>query len=98
MTSAVYTFLSYLVTVGVLITPFLLLDTPYLSLGITLTLALGVVALFSFYVAIVKEYSFRRRFSEMALVSLGVAALSFGVGVLVKLGFDIEGGGSKANL
>ena len=90
LTSAVYTFLSYLVTVAVLITPFLLLTNPYAALAITLTLALAVIALFSFYISIVKEYSFSRRFGGMATVSLGVAGLSFVVGVAVKLVLGVD--------
>ena len=71
---------------AVLVTPFLLIDNPFASLA----LALGLVSLFSFYVSVVRDFSFRRRFLEMAVISLGVAGLSFGVGVLVRIAFDAE--------
>ena len=53
-------------------------------------LALAVIALFSFYISIVKEYRFSRRFGGMATVSLGVAGLSFVVGVAVKLVLGVD--------
>jgi|GEM_PF-4661267 len=36
--------------------------------------------LFNYYVSVARNMDFRKRFSEMTLISLGVAALSFGVG------------------
>ena len=50
-----------------------------------------IIALFNYYIAVAQGLSFRRRFGEMAAISLGVAALSFAVGLLVKvfLGVDI---------
>ncbi len=89
-TSAAYTFLSYLMTVVVLVTPFLLISNPFASLIVAVSLALGVVSLFSFYVSVVRDYSFKRRFLEMAVISLGVAALSFGVGVAVRVVIGID--------
>ena len=90
LTSAAYTFLSYVVTVAVLIAPFLLLSNPYVALATSLALALSIIALFSYYISIVKEYSFSSRFTGMAVISLGVAVLSFGVGVIVKVGLGVD--------
>jgi VIT1/CCC1 family predicted Fe2+/Mn2+ transporter len=90
LTSAIYTFLSYLLTVAILITPFLLIDNSFVSLVIAGLLALGVVSLFSFYVSLVRDYSFKRRFAEMAVVSLGVAVLSFGVGIVVRVWIGVD--------
>lgn len=88
--AAVYTGVTYLCTVLFLILPYLVLDNPYLSLGITLTNALLVIFLFTCYVSVAQDIPFRKRFSEMAAISLGVAALTFGISYFVRLFFNID--------
>jgi len=82
--AASYTAIAYVITVMVLILPFLLLKDAFLSLFITIFLAIVIIALFNYYVAVAKDFSFKKRFLEMASISLGVAAVSFLIGVLVK--------------
>jgi VIT1/CCC1 family predicted Fe2+/Mn2+ transporter len=53
-------------------------------MGLMIFNAIVVVFLFSFYISVAKEISFRRRFSEMVLISLGVAALAFAIGYLAR--------------
>ncbi|KPK65072.1 MAG: hypothetical protein AMK73_03970 [Planctomycetes bacterium SM23_32] len=88
--AAVYTGVTYIMTVAVLITPYLLLGDPLAALGLTLTGALLIILAFSYYVAVAKDLSFRRRFLEMAGVSLGVAAVSFGIGYVVRGVFGVD--------
>jgi vacuolar iron transporter family protein len=88
--SAVYTGVAYLVTVILLILPFLLLSSKFLALGITLSTAVLIIFLFNYYLSVAKELDFKRRFLEMAAISLGVAAFSFGVGYLLKVLLGIE--------
>ncbi len=89
--SAIYTGMTYLLTVFVLILPFLLISSVYLSLAITLVSAILIIAIFNFYIAIAKDTPFKKRFLEMSAISLGVATISFFIGVLVKtyLGIDV---------
>lgn len=89
--SAVYTGVAYVLTVICLILPYFLLASPYGSLVATLGMAVLIIYLFNFYVSVARDMDFRKRFLEMTLISLGVAALSFLVGrVLGKvLGVDI---------
>jgi VIT1/CCC1 family predicted Fe2+/Mn2+ transporter len=49
------------------------------------------VAAFNYYISVVNEVSFRKRFLEMAGLSLGVSAISFLIGVLLRtfIGVDI---------
>jgi len=84
--SAAYTGAAYLVTVALLILPYLLFSSKnYMwALGTTLCIALGIIAGFNFYTSVVKGRSFRRNFLVMAGISLSVAAISFTVGLLVK--------------
>ncbi len=89
--SALYTGGAYVFTVIMLILPYFLFTHYMVSLGATVFNAIAIIAVFNFYIAVAKDLSFRERFLEMAGISLGVTALSFGVGVLVKhfLGVDI---------
>jgi VIT1/CCC1 family predicted Fe2+/Mn2+ transporter len=52
--------------------------------------ALIIIMAFNFYISVAKELSFWRKFSEMALLSLGVAAISFGIGYLVRVLLGVE--------
>jgi VIT1/CCC1 family predicted Fe2+/Mn2+ transporter len=52
--------------------------------------AIIVIIVFNFYISVAKELSFSRRFSEMALISLGIAAISFGIGFLVRELLGVE--------
>lgn len=89
--SAIYTGIAYIFTVIFLILPFLLIGNPFVSLGVTLMVAVLIIFVFNFYVAVAKSLNFVKRFAEMATISLGVAGISFLIGVLVKtvIGIDI---------
>jgi len=78
------------VTVLILILPYLFLDNFYTCLAWALTAAVLIIALFNYYISIVKDEPFRKRFLEMAGVSLGVAGLSFLVGYVVRTALGIE--------
>ncbi len=88
--SAVYTGIAYVFTVAALILPYLLVSSGLLALGLTLAIAVAIIFFFNYYISVAKDLSFRRRFWEMALLSLGVAAISFGVGFVVRSVFGIE--------
>jgi VIT1/CCC1 family predicted Fe2+/Mn2+ transporter len=62
--AALYTGAAYLVTVLLLVAPFLVLPHPLLSLTLTVGVALVVILAFSFYVAIARDESFHGRFSR----------------------------------
>jgi len=89
--SSVYTGFAYIGTVAFLIAPYLILDNPFHSLVCTLFIALFIIAVFNFYISVAKDYNFKKRFLEMAFISLWVALISFIIGWFVKtfLGLDI---------
>jgi VIT1/CCC1 family predicted Fe2+/Mn2+ transporter len=91
--SCSYTGVAYLATVALLILPYLLFDPAHYlyALGCMLCAVVFIIVAFNYYLSVAKDLSFKTRFLEMAGVSLGVAALSFVVGLLVKrfLGVDI---------
>jgi len=88
--AAVYTGIAYILTVFALILPYLIFSNLYVCLGVTLTIAIGIIFFFNFYISVAKDLNFFRRFSEMALLSLGVAVLSFGLAVAIRHFWGIE--------
>ena len=91
--SCAYTGGAYLVTVALLVLPYLLFPAgqfvPAL-ICMLLTIVL-IIAAFTYYTSVAKDEPFKSRFIEMTAISLGVAVLSFGVGLLAKhlLGVDV---------
>ncbi len=92
--SCAYTGAAYLFAVTMLVLPYLLLPNHlcWAALAWMLAHVVLIIAAFNFYLSVAKGGSFRRRFGEMAGVSLGVAVISFGVGLAVKylLGVDVD--------
>ncbi|OGJ71471.1 hypothetical protein A3H22_04095 [Candidatus Peribacteria bacterium RIFCSPLOWO2_12_FULL_55_15] len=76
--------ISYIVTVVLLITPYFVLQSALMALIATLAIAVLIIFLFTFYASVARGTPFRRRFLEMAAISLGVATLNFGIGFIVK--------------
>jgi VIT1/CCC1 family predicted Fe2+/Mn2+ transporter len=88
--ASVYTGSAYVFTVLFLIFPFLLLTNLYLCLGLTILNAVIVIFAFTFYISVAKDISFRKRFFEMALISLGIAALTFSIGFFIRVLLNVE--------
>jgi vacuolar iron transporter family protein len=88
--AAVYTGIAYVITVFLLILPYLLLNNVYLCLAISLATAVVIIAVFNFYISVAKGENFRRRFIEMAGLSLTVAAVSFFIGFLIRTWLGVE--------
>ncbi len=89
--AAIYTGIAYIITVTLLILPYLLFENFYLDLAIALTTAVIIIAVFNYYISVAKGESFRERFMEMAGLSLSVAAFSFVIGYFIRqwLGIDV---------
>jgi len=87
--TACYTGVAYVCTVVVLILPYLFAPNVKLALILMLAAALGIIALFNFYLSVAKDAPFRRSFLLMAGISTSVAAASFGIGYLLKHAFGV---------
>lgn len=91
--SCLYTGVAYLITVVLLVLPYLLFpeDLYVYALVTMLVLVILIILFFNYYISVAKSLPFARRFGEMALISLSVALLSFVIGILVKefLGIDV---------
>jgi len=88
--AAVYTGIAYIITVTLLILPYLLFKNYYLDLAIALTTAVLIIAAFNYYISIAKGDSFRKRFLEMAGLSLSVALFSFIIGYFIRIWLGVE--------
>ena len=91
--SCSYTGIAYLLTVILLIAPYLLLgQSQYiLALALMLCIVIAIIAMFTYYISVAKNEPFKSRFLEMSIISVSVAVISFVVGILAKqfLGVDL---------
>jgi vacuolar iron transporter family protein len=88
--AALYTGGSYVFTVAVLVLPYFFVRSYYVSLALSLTIAVLIIASFNYYVSIARNEPFRKRFLEMTLLSLSIAGVSFGIGYLIRLFFGVD--------
>jgi vacuolar iron transporter family protein len=88
--AAIYTGIAYIITVALLVLPYLLFDNYILDLIITLTIAVLIIAIFNYYISVAKGESFRARFTEMAVLSLSVATFSFIIGYFIRQWLGVE--------
>jgi VIT1/CCC1 family predicted Fe2+/Mn2+ transporter len=90
--AALYTGIAYLITVVILVLPYLLLDEHLylLAFGIMIASCILIIFAFNFYLSVAQRLPFWSRFGHMAAISLGVAAVSFAIGLVAKalLGVD----------
>lgn len=91
--SCAYTGIAYLITVVLLILPYLLFSNVQylLALLAMLAIVIAIIAVFTYYISVAKDEKFTPKFLEMSLISVGVAIISFVVGILAKkfLGVDV---------
>lgn len=88
--ASLYTGVSYILAVALLILPYLLIAHYLTALGIALIIAVVIILAFTYYLSVARDLSFRHRFLEMAGISLGVAGLSFVIGYGVRILFGLE--------
>lgn len=93
MKSCCYTGVAYMITVALLIIPYLIFNSEnYMyALFSMLAVVIFIIAGFTYYISVAKGERFKPKFLEMSLISIGVAVISFGVGILAKhfLGVDL---------
>lgn len=82
--AAVYTGIAYIVTVVLLILPYLVFSNYFVALAVMMTTVFGVIAFFSFYMSVLRDEKFSRHFFSMAAISVGVALISFLFGSVIQ--------------
>jgi VIT1/CCC1 family predicted Fe2+/Mn2+ transporter len=90
LTYALYTGIAYIVTTVMLVLPFFLFDTTPPALLLMFMAAVSAIVLYNFYISIARDEPFWKRVREMALITFGVALISFGIGYVVRAWFGID--------
>ena len=90
--SSIYTGMAYLITVALLVLPYLLLpEYMYImAFAIMIAIVILIIMFFNYYISVAKEEPFLKNFATMAIISLSVAVISYIIGILAKkiLGID----------
>ncbi len=90
--ASVYTGIAYLITVVLLVAPYLIYpqDMYLAALFTMLAIMILIIFIFNYYVSVAKSLPFFKRFGEMAGISLGVAIISFVIGLLARYFLNID--------
>ena len=88
--ASIYTGITYIATVLLLVLPYFLLSNIFASLALAIAIALLIILIFTFYISVAKNLDFRHRFLEMAGLSLSIAAITFFIGLIVRKVFGIN--------
>ena len=87
--AALYTGIAYILTVLLLVAPYLFIADLYISLGLAFVVAVFIIGGFNFYISVARDLPFGSRFFEMIGLSFTVAALSFLAGYAIRFAFGI---------
>ncbi len=88
--SSIYTGVAYIVTVMLMVFPYFIFFNALVALLSTVIIAIFIILGLTFYISVVQDKSFLRRFIEMSLISLGVAIISFSIGLIVRQWFNLD--------
>lgn len=90
--SCLYTGVAYLITVILLITPYLIFNNSQYMIALVCMFAvvLFIIAIFTYYTSVAQSKPFKSRFFEMSIISITVAIVSFFVGMLAKSLFGVD--------
>ncbi|MFA5271479.1 MAG: VIT1/CCC1 transporter family protein [Candidatus Omnitrophota bacterium] len=88
--ASIYTGITYIGTVLALVSPYFFFKNIFVCLGLVICVVLLVILVFTFYVSVAKGLNFKKRFMEMAFLSLTIAAINFFIGLIIRKVFGIE--------
>ena len=88
--SATYTGFTYIITVLLLISPYLFIQNIYAALISMLIIGILIIAIYNLYMARIKNLKFWPKFTQMLVISLTVALISFLIGYLIRMYAGIE--------
>ncbi len=88
--AGIYTGLTYIGTVVVLVTPYFFFSNIFICLGLAVGSALVLILVFTFYISVAKSLDFKKRFFEMAILSISIAAITFFIGMAVRKIFGVD--------
>jgi len=84
--SSIYTGMAYLVTVALLVLPYLLfpIHMYVAAFAVMIVTVILIIMFFNYYISVAKEEPFFKNFATMAIISLSVALISYIIGALAK--------------
>lgn len=82
--AAFYTGGAYVITVFLLVLPYVVFSNLLYALLSMLLTAFGIIAFFNFYLSVARGSSFKRGFFEMAGISAAVALISYAIGYFLR--------------
>jgi VIT1/CCC1 family predicted Fe2+/Mn2+ transporter len=88
--AAFYTGLLYIMVVAVLVAPYFILTNCYAAFGLTIAGVIAVIVLFSFFVSVVQDSSFKGIFIEMTVICFGVSLVAFLIGLAARKVLNIQ--------
>ena len=90
--SSIYTGMAYLITVALLVLPYLLFPTHMyvVAFAVMIVTVIFIIMFFNYYISVAKEEPFLKNFVTMAVISLSVAVISYIIGILAKELLGIE--------
>jgi VIT1/CCC1 family predicted Fe2+/Mn2+ transporter len=88
--ASVYTGIAYTATVLFLIFPYFIFSNYYAALMLTLANAVLIIFVFTYFMSVIKDLPFKKRFFEMLTISLGIAAISFAIGFVLRSFLKID--------
>ena len=88
--AALYTGAVYMFVVILLVAPYFILGNYYAALGLAIAFVMLVILVFSFFVSVVQDKSFKRIFWEMTAICLGVSFIAFLIGMGARKLLNIE--------
>ncbi|MEK6847218.1 MAG: VIT1/CCC1 transporter family protein [Nanoarchaeota archaeon] len=84
LTAATYTGIAYILAVILLVAPYFVFANTYLAMAIMFLIVICIIAVYTKYDSKIRNESFRKKFTEMLFISLGVAIISFAFGTLIR--------------
>jgi len=85
--AAAYTGVIYLAVVACLVSPFFIFRNHYTALAVAIVMVVAIVSVFTFFMSVVKGLNYRKALAEVSLITSGVVALSFLIGMAMKMIF-----------
>lgn len=90
VTASVYTGVAYFITIIFLVLPYFIFSKIYVSFIIALFIAIFIILIFTYFISVIQDLSFKLRFFEMAGISIGVAIISFLIGYVLRTFWDVN--------
>jgi vacuolar iron transporter family protein len=87
---SLYTGIAYFIAVIVLVIPFFIMSYYFHALIFTLINATILIFIFTLYLSKTRKQPFGKRFFEILSISLGIAAVSFVIGMIIRNFLNIQ--------